>query len=743
MSISHKTHVQRPTSVSVRSKLLLSGAAIAGTIALQGNASAQTAPGAAQPAGTTLQEVVVTAEKRETTVQRTAATVEVVGASTLQQQRVVSLTDLNSVLNNTQIVPIGVATQVIIRGIGNDYIDPRADPSVATTINGLFYARPLPIGFGFLDVSRVEDLSGPQGTLYGRDAAGGVLNIITNQPTQKFGGMLQATGGNLGENDFTGVLNLPLTSDFAMRFAYDRDRRNGYLDNYYDDTNTDTGRISAKWAPTNNFTAYVESNYSHVGGHGYIPEAYPCGDTTAWSSYTPGSCNALSPGTAASASHDGHQSNYVASDLIHLDYDFGWATITSITGYVGTHERVYDLANGAYFTNTVLSDSNDYSEEIRIAGHDNAQHQGGLAWQVGTYLFTSSGDYSQQVIVPHDPFPPSGTQAFNKVPQQSQAGYAQATYGVTDQLRITAGLRYTNDSRGIDSSATNFLGTTYGRAKTSSDKFTYKGALEYDVAPGKLVYATVSTGYAAGGVSGGSPSAPLTAKVAPSVFQPETITAYEIGSKNRFMDNRLQLNGDVYYYDFKNYQYDFPAFVQGGGAVSGLQIENTGPVTAYGVELSAAFAATPDDRFSASLSWDHATFGALNYAGFFPPATGYEVHLASGSELVNDPPWSALLGYEHTWRLDQGASLTFGVNSKLSDKYLLIVASTVPADYQKAYTMTDANVAYHWADYKYSVRVWVKNIEDSAVNIYGEGAGFNLYGIEPPRTYGITATANF
>ncbi len=737
---------------SGRSSLLCSGALVVGLLASHGVAQAQTdgaaqtpapAQSASPAAASGLQDVIVTAEKRETNVQRTPATLEVVGGPVLQQQRIVTLVDLNSVLINTQIVPIGIATQVIIRGIGNDYIDPRADPSVATTINGLFYARPLPIGFGFLDVSRVEDLSGPQGTLYGRDAAGGVLNIITNQPSQRLGGMLQVSGGNLGENQVTGVLNLPVTSDLALRFAYDRDRRDGYLGGYYDDTNTDTGRISAKWTPTSHFTAYVEANYSHEGGHGFIPESYPCGASAPWSLFTPGSCNALAPGKGASAVLGGHQDNYVASGLVHLDYDLGWATITSITGYVGTHERADRLPNGAYFTNTVISDSNDFSEELRIAGHDNAQHQGGLAWQVGTYLFTSSGDYSQQVIVPGSILPPSGTQAFTKAPQQSQAGYAQATYGITDSLRITGGVRYTADARGIDSSATNFRGTTYGRASTSSDKFTYKGALEYDVTPRNLVYATISTGYAAGGVSGGNPSAPPVANEAPAIFQPETITAYEVGSKNRFFDNRLQLNGDFYYYDFRNYQYDFPAFVQGGGGVSGLQIENTGPVTAYGIELSAQFAATPEDRFSASLSWDHATFGALNYAGFIPPATGYEVHLPAGSELVNDPPWSALLGYEHTWRLGEGSSITFGVNSKLSDRYLLIVASTVPHDYQNGFTMTDANAAYHWGDDKYSVRVWVKNIENAAVNIYGEGAGFNLYGIEPPRTYGVTATASF
>jgi len=736
---------------STRAKLLLSSALVIGSLAVHSGAIADTATAASADSGAQLQEIVVTAERHETKLQHTAAAVEVVGVETLQKQHVVDLMDLNSVLNNTQIVPIGPQQQIIIRGIGNNFIDTRADPAVATSINGLFYSRPLPVGFGFLDVSRVEDLEGPQGTLYGRNSAAGALNIITNQPTQTFGGMVQATGGNLGANDFVGVLNVPIGDDFAVRAAYERDRRNGYLGNFYDDTMTDTGRLSARWTPTSKLTLYAEGDYIHIGGHGPITEAYPCGNAVPWSLAMPASCDALAPGVAATAALSGHQNSYVASGQFHLDYDLGWATLTSISGYVGTHMKAYTLPNASYFTNTVFSDSNDYSEEIRFSGHDSANHQGGLAWQAGAYLFNSTGDYFQHAQLATSNRPPTGTQQFTAVPQSSEAGYAQVTYGVTDQLRVTGGIRYTNDAKGISYSSSAYLPPTFtvptpavtGTTKASSAKFTYKVGVEYDVAPEHLLYADISTGYASSGVNGGSSSAPLTPTVAPASFAPETITAYEAGSKNRFLDNRLQLNAAFYYYQFSNYQYLYPAYVQGGGSVHGLQIQDAASVTAYGAEFSAEFAATADDRFNASLALTHATFGQIAYAGFIPPATATSVVVPAGSPLVNDPDWSALLGYEHTFRLGNGSTITAGVNSKLSAKYLLVVGSKVPADSQKAYTMTDANIAYHWSDDKYAVRVWVKNIENAAVNTYGEGAGFNVYGIEAPRTYGVTASASF
>src|SRR5579863_4522219 len=230
----------------------LTGVVLIGTIvAAEGAAVAQTQatqPGAAPE--TQLQEVVVTAEKIQSTAQRIPATIEVVNADTLQRQQIVEFTDLNSILSDTQIVPIIGGTQVFIRGLGSVFIDPRADPVVATSLNGLFFARPLPYGFGFLDVARVEDLEGPQGTLYGRNSAAGAINIVTNRPTNEFGGSLQISGGNLGANDVTGVLNLPVSDQLAIRIAANRDRRQGYIGGYYDDINNDTGRISILYTPS-------------------------------------------------------------------------------------------------------------------------------------------------------------------------------------------------------------------------------------------------------------------------------------------------------------------------------------------------------------------------------------------------------------------------------------------------------------------------------------------------------------
>lgn len=743
----------------MRGTLLASSALV---VSAHGLAVAQTAPAttpqtASSP--TTLQEIVVTAERQESTVQRTPATVAVVSGASLERQQLTQLTDLNSVLLDTQIVPVLTNIQVTIRGIGSNFVDQRADPGVATSVNGLFYDRALPVGFGFLDVARVEVLEGPQGTLYGRNSAAGALNIITNQPTNQFGGTVRVSGGNLGENEVTGVLNVPITDTLAFRFAYDRDRRDGYLGDYYDDIHSDTGRISARWRPTDKLTVYAEANFVQLGGHGAGESSWPCTGSRPWSLFVPNGCALIGPGGQILA--NGTNGSYVNSDQLHIDYDFGPVELTSISGYVGTHNR-NDLPNGTLFQQSIRSDSNDYSEELRLSGHGSANHRGGLAWQAGTYLFDSSGDnfFNEQAYPAGSPLylgspiyvrALTKTQTYSKIPQSSESGYAQATYGLTDRLRLTGGVRYSHDSKGLTYS---LLGYTYpyrgatevsqgaGTTTASGDKWSYKGGLEYDLARGKLLYANISTGYVAGGVNGGDPTAPLPANVTPAVFQPETITAYEVGSKNRFFDNRLQLNGAFYYYDFSNYQYLYPSFVQGGGTTSSLQIQNAASVKAYGVDLNGEFALTPDDRLSASLAWSHARFGQLAFAGVsgITPSTN---EVAAGSPVPNDPDWTGLIGYEHTFRLRRADFITLSANTKLSSKYLVIVGSKDPYDTQKAYAMTDSSVAYHWPQDKYELRLWVKNIENVPVNIYGEGAGFHDYGILPPRTYGVTLSAKF
>ncbi len=676
-----------------------------------------------------IEEVVVTAEKRSSTAQRTPAALTVVGATQLQTQHVVQFRDLNSVLPDVQVLPVANSLQVAIRGIGSNFIDPRADPATSVSVNGLYFTRALPGGFSFLDVARVESLDGPQGTLYGRNAAAGAVNIITNQPsTDRISGLLQGTYGSYDENDVTAVLNVPLSDTLAVRGAYERDRRNGYLGDYFNDNQSDTGRIAVKWTPTDNLRIYAESDITELGGHGNTAEGFPCPGTTPFSTFLPASCSAFR--VALRTPQSGHTSTFLDSDQVHVDYDLGFATLTSISGYVGNHLMYSRLPNGPYFLVNQNNVNDDFSEEIRLTGNDTATHQGGIAWQIGTYLFDSTGTYYAKSSIN-----PVATQ-FTSVPQHSEAGFAQVTYGVTDRLRATGGIRYTNDVKGVAGPGVNL--------KVEGNRINYKLGVEYDLQPGKLIYANTSTGYVAGGADGGNNRLPTAPDIAPTTFRPETITAYEIGSKNRLLNDRLLLNGDFYYYNFHNYQLAEPSFVNTGQEA--INIVNGGGVTTYGFETQATIAATPVDRLSASVTYAEGTFGALSFPYAVLTRRGYQPEIASlapGERLVNLPKWVAVLGYEHSFSFDNGSALVFDVNSKLSTSYALVAGSISPIDNQKDYSMTDISVAYHFPRNRWVLRVFANNLENAAVATYGQAPLLHNYGVLPPRIAGVTLTANF
>ena len=679
-------------------------------------------------------EVVVTAEKRVSTAQRTAAAINVLDSGTFARQQIVELKDLNSVLPDASVAAVGNSYQISIRGIGSNFIDPRADPGVAASINGLFLDRPLPSGFAFLDMARVEDLNGPQGTLYGRNAAAGAINVISNQPVDHYEGLIRVIGGNYNDNEVTAVVNIPLGDTLAVRAAYERDRRDGYIGDYYDDLHSDSSRLSAKWTPTSKLTIYAEGDYLQTGGHGASGESYPCAGSRPWSLTVPTGCSLVVVG--GEIPKTGQLGTFVDAAQVHVDYDLGWATATSISGFVGTHNRFVDSPIVTLFNQTEYSDSYDYSEEFRLTGRDTADHRGGLAWQVGTYLFTSTGDYTLDLSNPQFGAPT----IFPKEPQSSEAGFAQLTYGLTDQLRLTAGARFTNEEKGLTDST--------GKISDHEQRWTWKVGAEYDLTRRNLLYANVSTGFVAGGVNGGDPSAPVPYGVASPLFKAETITAYEIGSKNRLFDNRLQLNADFYYYDFNNYQYAAGAFLNAGPPGNVLVIDNIGDVTTYGFELNGVLALTRDDRLTGSFTAAHGSYGPLAFVTFGAnPATGMfgpAVNTApGGSPLVNLPTTSGLFGYEHTWELGQSASLIYSVNSKLSSSYHLVPGSPLADDTQRGYIMTDSSIAYRWNGGKYELRAFVKNIENVPVNTYGQVTGGYDYGILPPRTYGASITAKF
>jgi iron complex outermembrane recepter protein len=325
-------------------------------------------------------------------------------------------------------------------------------------------------------------------------------------------------------------------------------------------------------------------------------------------------------------------------------------------------------------------------------------------------------------------------------PTVSKAPFGQITYPITDRLRVTGGVRYTQDSKSqaVQIVSVYVPGFDSGRSVINVDysATTYKAGIEFDVKPASMLYAQLSSGYKAGGFA--------TTANPPKTYGPEHVKAYEVGIKNRFLDDKLQLNAGIYYYDYTDLQVQYhvspdpalpipatyiPAIAQtcGPGGTDNCYgnfqqyIANAGAGKNKGVELETRYRFTADDELG---DFADPSLVALN-----------------GEQIAATPKSTLMLNYEHYWTL-AGGRLGFQVNSKWSSSYDSSVSNrgSRPFAFQKAYTRSDASLTYDTG--RWTIGAWVKNIENKAQLQFGDFP-LNRNVVNFPRTLGASLSAKF
>ncbi|WP_240959499.1 TonB-dependent receptor [Novosphingobium olei] len=350
------------------------------------------------------------------------------------------------------------------------------------------------------------------------------------------------------------------------------------------------------------------------------------------------------------------------------------------------------------------------SGEVRYA----ADPASPVKWIVGLYHY----EYSQYTF--SEANAEYGSQAgFSRNRGISNAVFGQVTVPVTDSLRLIGGVRQSWDKR--RARGTDVFGNIVG-GKIKGDFFDYRAGLEADLSPTSLAYFTASSAFRPGGVNAfdGSP------------FKPERLHSYEAGIKNRFLDNRLQINASGFYYDYKDYQVvDF--FI--GAAGPNLVFYNV-DATNYGLELDAQAALTVDDTVNVSVSYLHSKIdGDL----ILHPADPFTAVNFKGERLPHAPAWTVKGGYQHVFDLDTSGSVTARVDGRYVSKQF-VAPNNTSAALQKGYATADASISWESADKLYGFTVFARNIADKAVKT-GYFVGYNTVGA--PRTYGATARVSF
>ncbi len=720
-------------------------------------------------AGDQLGEIVVTAEKHEVSLQKSALTIQVVSGNELARAGISQVSDLQTIVPGVVIGVGGDNDQIFIRGVGSFADSPLSSPGVAFNVDGVYVGRPDGLSSNFYDIARVEVLKGPQGTLYGRNANGGSINVVTNDP--KLGrdsADIETEFGNYGLVHVDGAANIAIGSDSALRASFNVIRRDGYLSDGTDDDVESAGRIRYKFQPNDDLSVFFNTDYVHIGGRGsgsvWLPRPP---DASPWEATTSAVSNeylhSLPPTGFLVA--DQVPNSLEDSSLFNVSSQIDWrtpvGTLTLLPAYryTNTDSLTYD---GLRYGQQTHSDQK--SMEGRLS-----DTSGALTWVVGAYYFDEAirgasnifqGVALQYILV-------------NSVPTtKASAAFGQLTYSVVDDLRLILGGRYTREHDLLTGAIHNLavdpasLVEDFGGNETFS-AFTYKGGLEYDLAPTSMLYVTYSTGFKSGGLS--QTVAPL------NVYQPEKLASLELGSKNRFVGNRLQVNLSAYQWRYKDLQDSRVNFDPLGNA--NFITFNSGDAIIEGGTAELIGKLTDRDTLSLSTEYANSHYTSFNFQvpeAFFDPASsgcnisGPYAHGATipynsagrttnvgplpivvgncaGFQVARVPLWSGTVGYDHVFDLSDGASLRAGTRMRFVTAEWLSI-DFISAERAKAYEVLDADLTYSHAK-QWSVSLFGRNLGNT---VYYTGGiqqtfvgGLFAANIGAPRTYGLRAEYHF
>ncbi|MDG2071947.1 MAG: TonB-dependent receptor [Pseudomonadales bacterium] len=725
----------------------------------------------AQSNSHSLEEIIVTAERREQNLQKIGISVSAFNGDQLNALGSADIASLSNFVPNLQIGSESSDLKIMLRGVGSDNLEAFSDPGVALHIDGVYQARPSGGSALFYDMQRVEVLRGPQGTLYGRNATGGAINFISNKPDQDFDATIDVS---LGENDWQrvrGMVNTPLIEDELMlRVVATDEQRDGLQENLFpggtegNDIDDTSFRAQLLWEPSEAASILLSARSQEKGGVGPARKrtSSPGPETTSPDG-TPANCGdcgyIADPDDLRKVYKDTAESFDLETSGFSLtaDYDFGPVILTVLGANQTTDmDLIQDSdqgmsPNGVPFGSTdavtVAQESDQTTFELRLASNDDSD----FTWIVGAFYL--SEDALQHTMVNRDrsdpvsPFAPQipdvNINIMHDVEIESTALFGQTSYQINDSLKLTAGIRFTEDKKsavGGTISTLNFPNLPFPIADGAQDytpedewsKTTGKLGLDWDLNEDSMVYATISTGFKAGGFNFGVAGS--------DSYDPEEVTAYEIGSKNRFLDNTLQLNATAFYYDYEELQV-FQVVDQT------VIVRNAASAEIYGAEFEVVYAPTEALKIDVSLGLLEAKYEdfVLPSNLFLDGAGDPTLIDVSGNQLINAPEWSGHIGVQYTFDLNNLGKLTVRVQSYLTDDIYLRALNLDPYDKQDGYSIVDAKLIWESANGNWHAEAFVNNIGDEDVISNQEVTDSGIYfaNIKEPSLWGVAVGYQF
>ncbi|MCP3732614.1 TonB-dependent receptor [Sphingomonas sp. MG17] len=721
-----------------------SAASIAASQAQEQTSPPEAASAAAQADPLFGDDIVVTAQKRSESVQKIPLAITAVGGEDLANRQVTSFESLAPSLPSVNFGKNVGFARIAIRGLGLDASVGGHEGRVAYHADGIYVGRPSSQLSTFFDISRVEVVRGPQGTLYGRNATAGAINVITNDPQDTFGGYAKLTVGNYGFFQEEGAVTGQVADGVAARFALTKTDRGGYGQNLVsgddiDDEHSLAVRAKLKIEPSAGVTLLLSADYSYQDDaafvYHFIGQGNPASQPRA---VTLGGTVPADPrDTFADIPQTNERRNWGFGAT--LTVDIGQATLTSVTGYRDSLADVRGDHDGTRInvsTIQTLEQARQFSEELRLDGET-----GRLKWLIGGFYFNEK-IYAQSKFGPvlafNNAFLSRGLIFNGDLKTDAYAAFGQLDFEILDGLTLSAGLRYSHEKKFIDQRGAVELGmaatpgytpgyTNFQKADVSFSSTTPRFNIQWSPTANLMFYATYAKGFKSGGFN-------LTG-FAPAV-RPEQLTDYEAGIKATLLSGAVRLNGSVFHYDYDDLQVqrilNAAAVVVNAATarVRGAEAEVTiRPVRGFELSGNVAYL---DARFTSFASEDSArpTLGVLNL---------------SGNRLPQAPEWTANLAAQYSLPVRSGTLRLRGEMAYTSQIFFSFYNR--PEISQNGYAKYNGSVSYE-ASSGLTLSAWIKNIADrrtySTTQVSSGFLGFPIMGtFDPPRTFGGSIGVSF
>ena len=705
----------------------------------------------AEETGMILEEVMVTAQKREESVQDIPISVAAFTGAMVEQMGGTNITNINGIAPNIVMLTEGLVPNIpmfSIRGMSHQDPDPNSDPKTSMIIDGVYVPFVAATMLDMFDIERVEVLRGPQGTLFGKNNLAGTINVITSRPTGEFGGKASVTFGSNGLQHYKFKID---TARFAndtlsLKLAGAYRKYDGYVTNITTGTELSAQEVSSfrgalKWEPSDTFDAtlivdHTDDEFDGPGGFGTgVPE--------------------IQGNVYQSAlNFDPYTETKTTGITLDSNWDVGAGTLSMV---LGTRDLEYH--NRGDYDGTPLPgvggqqnldvirnfDGDNQSVEVRFASAPTDRFD----YVVGVYY--GQDDWSQVNDVKVFDVPPLSTFGTNQQSGKSYAAFAQGYIHFNDLWTLTLGARYTKDKKkySLESDtliAGNVTGSFIALKDDSWSNFSPRVALDYAISDAAMVYGSIAQGYKGGGYNS---RATLPVLVGP--YDEETVTAWEIGIKSDLMDGRMRLNAAAF---FNQYE-DLQVSVQRPGAVRAESITtNVAEAEISGIELEMTFLPIDNLQIGFNLGFmdpEYTDFcddtdGASDY--FPSDCGGFELEFAPGQWLIaedlthldlsNAPKRSGSLLVTYDIPTEYGVVTLYG-DARYTNRYNTWGRSNDPLFYRDSVTLVNAHISFMDDDDRYQITAFVTNLTDEEVISGAVATGANpiTQFYQPPRQYGV------